>query len=781
MQYPRLILAVYICTMEFLNELNDAQREAVINTEGPSMIIAGAGSGKTRVLTYRIAALLEKGVPPYNILSLTFTNKAAREMKERIGSLVGESKAKSLWMGTFHSVFARILRSESEKLGYPSNFTIYDMDDAKKLIKAIVKEKGLDDKVYKPNVVLNRISGAKNNLLTPAAYLGNLNVTKEDMQSKKPEIGNLYKIYNDRLFRSGAMDFDDLLFNMNILLRDFPEVLHKYQDRFRYILVDEYQDTNFSQYVIVKALADRFQNISVVGDDAQSIYAFRGASIQNILNFKKDYSDAKTYKLEQNYRSTQHIVKAANSLIENNQDQIKKKVWTSNDEGGKITVMGAMSDSEEALGIAHSIFHKKQTNQLQNSEFAILYRTNAQSRGLEDALRKLNIKYRIYGGLSFYQRKEIKDFLAYCRLVFNGKDAEALKRIINYPARGIGKTTMDKIELFAAENNLNLWDLIQNLDNAPIQIHSGAKNKIAGFVEMIKSFKNVAKTQDAYEAGKIIASSTGILKELHNDKTPEGIGKHDNVQEMLNSLKDFIENPEDMAPTLANFIQDIPLLTDKDAKTDDEDDDKVTLMTIHASKGLEFGHVYVAGLEENLFPSQLSVGSRTDLEEERRLFYVAITRAETSLTISYANMRYKWGDLISTSPSRFLNEIDKEYLDFQETGTLNKTKPTSTRATKKEFQKTGKASFTSSGSYQAPAKPHNMTRVTNTATSSTAQGSLDIGRELKAGVKVQHERFGIGTVAQVEGSAPNQKVTVEFINSGKRQLLLKFAKLTILS
>ncbi|MGB0807253.1 MAG: ATP-dependent helicase, partial [Salibacteraceae bacterium] len=631
--------------MEFLNELNDAQREAVINTEGPSMIIAGAGSGKTRVLTYRIAALLEKGIAPYNILSLTFTNKAAREMKERIGSLVGESKAKSLWMGTFHSVFARILRSESEKLGYPSNFTIYDTDDAKKLIKSIVKERGLDDKVYKPNVVLNRISGAKNNLLTPAAYLGNLNITKEDMQSKKPELGNIYKIYNERLFKSGAMDFDDLLFNMNILLRDFPEVLHKYQDRFRYILVDEYQDTNFSQYVIVKALADRFQNISVVGDDAQSIYAFRGASIQNILNFKRDYADAKTFKLEQNYRSTQHIVKAANSLIENNQDQIKKKVWTSNDEGGKITVMGAMSDSEEALGIAHSIFHKKNTHQLQNSEFAILYRTNAQSRGLEDALRKLNIKYRIYGGLSFYQRKEIKDFLAYCRLVFNPKDAEALKRIINYPTRGIGKTTMDRIELFAAENNLNLWDLIQNLHNVPIQIHAGAKNKIAGFVEMIKSFKNVADTQDAYEAGKIIASSSGILKELHNDKTPEGIGKHDNLQEILNSLKEFTENPEDMAPTLANFIQDIPLLTDKDTDKD-EDDDKVTLMTIHASKGLEYGHVYVAGLEENLFPSQLSVGSRAELEEERRLFYVAITRAESSLTISYANMRYKWGDLI---------------------------------------------------------------------------------------------------------------------------------------
>ena len=765
--------------MEFLNELNDAQREAVINTEGASMIIAGAGSGKTRVLTYRIAALLYKGVPPYNVLSLTFTNKAAREMKERIGSLVGESKAKSLWMGTFHSVFARILRSEADKLGYPSNFTIYDSDDSKKLIKAIVKEKGLDDKVYKTGMVLNRISGAKNNLLTPAAYLGNLNITKEDMQSKKPEIGNIYKTYNDRLFRSGAMDFDDLLFNMNVLLRDFPEVLHKYQDRFRYILVDEYQDTNFSQYVIVKALADRFQNISVVGDDAQSIYAFRGASIQNILNFKRDYPDAKTFKLEQNYRSTQHIVKAANSLIEKNQDQIKKKVWTSNDEGNKIKILAAMSDSEEAMGIARSIFHTQQTNQLASSDFAILYRTNAQSRSLEDALRKLNIPYRIYGGLSFYQRKEIKDFLAYCRLVFNPKDAEALKRIINYPARGIGKTTMDKITLFAAQNNLNLWDLIQNLHNAPIQIHAGAKSKIAGFVELIKSFKQVAESQDAYEAGKVIAASSGILKDLHNDKTPEGISKHDNVQEILNSLKDFTENPEDLAPTLANFIQDIPLLTDKDTDDKKEDTNKVTLMTIHASKGLEYPYVFVAGLEENLFPSQLSVGSRAELEEERRLFYVAITRAEISLTISYANMRYKWGDLISTSPSRFLNEIDKEYLDIQEVGSLRKQE--STRATKKEFQKTGRASFTSSGSYQPKTPPANLTRVSQTEKSSTAQGSLDIGGQLKEGVKVQHERFGIGTVLQIEGSAPNQKVTVEFINSGKRQLLLKFAKLDVLN
>ena len=516
----------------------------------------------------------------------------------------------------------------------------------------------------------------------------------------------------------------------------------------------------------------------MVGDDAQSIYAFRGASIQNILNFKKDYPESKTYKLEQNYRSTQQIVKAANSLIEKNQDQIKKKVWTSNDEGGKITVMGAVSDSEEAMGIAHSIFHKKNTNQLPNSDFAILYRTNAQSRSLEDAMRKLNIPHRIYGGLSFYQRKEIKDFLAYCRIVFNPKDAEALKRIINYPARGIGKTTLDKITLYAAQNNLNLWDLIQNLDNVPIQIHSGAKNKIFGFVEMVKGFKQVAEAQDAYEAGKIIAASSGILKDLHNDKTPEGISKHDNVQEMLNSLKDFVDNPEDLAPTLANFIQDIPLLTDKETEDKKEDQNKVTLMTIHASKGLEFPHVYVAGLEENLFPSMLSVGSRKDLEEERRLFYVAITRAEDTLTISYANMRYKWGDLISTSPSRFLNEIDTEYLDIIEVGSLKRAEKK--RPTKQEFQKTGKASFTSSGSYQPPVTPKNLTQVSSTTTSSTAQGSLEIGGQLKEGVKVQHERFGIGTILQMEGSAPNQKVTVEFINSGKRQLLLKFAKLDIL-
>ncbi len=761
--------------MEFLNDLNNAQKEAVVNTEGASMIIAGAGSGKTRVLTYRIAALLYKGVPPYNILALTFTNKAAREMKDRIGKLVDESKSKSIWMGTFHSVFARILRSEAEKIGYPSNFTIYDSDDSKKLIKSIVKEKGLDDKVYKPGLVLNRISGAKNNLLSPQAYLGSLNITKEDIQSKKPELGNIYLTYNDRLFKSGAMDFDDLLFKMNILLRDFPDVLHKYQDRFRYILVDEYQDTNFSQYVIVKALADRFQNISVVGDDAQSIYAFRGASIQNILNFKRDYPDAKTFKLEQNYRSTKHIVNAANSLIDYNQDQIKKNVWTDNDQGDLITLMGTMSDSEEAMGIAHSIFHKKNTHQLPNSDFAILYRTNAQSRSLEDAMRKLNIPYKIYGGLSFYQRKEIKDFLAYCRLVFNSKDEEALKRIINYPARGIGKTTMDKIELFAAQNNYGLWDLIQNLHNEPIQIHSGAKSKIADFVELIKNFKKVAEVQDAYEAGKIIAASSGILKDLHNDKTPEGISKHDNVQEILNSLKDFTENPEDLAPTLANFIQDIPLLTDKD--TDNKDDgNKVTLMTIHASKGLEYPHVFVTGLEENLFPSQMSIGSRKELEEERRLFYVAITRAEKSLTISYAKMRYKWGDLITTSPSRFLNELDKEHLNISDANPFGHSdKP---KASKSKFQETGKASFTTSGSYVPPMEKRNFKKVDSNTDSPT--GSLDLGGDLKPGTKVQHERFGIGTVQQLEGTAPNLKVTVEFINSGKRQLLLKFAKLNIL-
>lgn len=760
--------------MEFINELNEAQKQAVINTEGPSMIIAGAGSGKTRVLTYRIAALLHNNVSPHNILALTFTNKAAREMKERIGSLVGESKAKSLWMGTFHSVFARILRSEGEKLGYPGNFTIYDTDDAKRLIKSILKDRNLDDKTYKPGLVLNRISSAKNNLLTPQAYAGNLNLTKEDLQSKKPEMANIYKIYNERLFKSGSMDFDDLLFNMNILLRDFPDVLYKYQDRFRYILVDEYQDTNFSQYVIVKALADRFQNISVVGDDAQSIYAFRGASIQNILNFKRDYPEAKTYKLEQNYRSTQNIVKAANSLIQNNKDQIKKDVWTSNDNGNKITLMGAQSDTEESLGIAHGIFQKKKEEGLANSDFAILYRTNAQSRSLEDSLRKLKIPYRIYGGLSFYQRKEIKDFLAYCRLVFNTKDEEALKRIINYPTRGIGKTTMDKIELFAAENQLGIWDLIQNLDNAPVQIHSGAKKKIFGFVEMIKSFQNVAKTAEAYDAGKLIASSSGILKELHADKTPEGQSKHDNLQEILNSIKEFSENPGDMTPTLANFVQDIPLLTDKD--TDNEDEDKVTLMTIHASKGLEYKHVYVAGMEENLFPSQLSVGSRAELEEERRLFYVAITRAEISLTLSYAAMRYKWGDLISTQPSRFLLEIDKQYLEMSEASTVGQSKMNRAqqqRSTSSTTQSTPRASFTSSGSYRPPVEPKNLKKVSS---ASTASGSAHLASELAVGVKVSHERFGIGTVAHIEG---NQKVTVEFENAGKRQLLLKFAKLEI--
>lgn len=764
--------------MEFLKELNEAQQDAVVHTEGPSMIIAGAGSGKTRVLTYRIAALLYKGVPPYNILALTFTNKAAREMKERIGKLVDHSSAKSLWMGTFHSVFARILRSEAEKLGYPSNFTIYDTDDSKRLLKAIIKEMSLDDKIYKPNLVLHRISSAKNNLLSPEAYLGNLNITKEDLQSKKPELGNIYKTYNDRLFKSGAMDFDDLLFKMNILLRDFPDVLHKYQDRFRYILVDEYQDTNFSQYVIVKALADRFQNISVVGDDAQSIYAFRGASIQNILNFKRDYSDAQTFKLEQNYRSTQHIVKAANSLIGKNQDQIKKDVWTANVEGDKITVIGAMSDSEEAMSIAHSIFQKKNTSQLPNSDFAILYRTNAQSRSLEDAMRKLNIPYRIYGGLSFYQRKEIKDFLAYCRLVLNPRDEDALKRIINYPARGIGETTMEKVSLYAAQSNANLWDVLENLHNIQIPIHGGARTKIGQFVELIKGFRKVAQNQDAFEAGRIIAASSGILKELHNDRTPEGISKHDNLQEMLNSLKDFVENPEDLAPTLANFIQDIPLLTDKDTEDKKEDNNKVTLMTIHASKGLEYPHVYVTGLEENLFPSQMSIGSRKELEEERRLFYVAITRAEKSLTISFAKMRYKWGDLITTSPSRFLNEIDPQYLDITDHGVFQR--PKRKENISYERREAAPPVRKPSGESFVPREaPRNLKKLSDAAAPAT--GSTPIQNNLTPGVKVQHQRFGIGTVLVVEGAFPNQKVTVDFIDSGKRQLLLKFAKLDVLN
>lgn len=770
------VVYLYFCSVEYLQDLNEEQRVAVEKTEGPVMVLAGAGSGKTRVLTYRIAHLINRGVLPHQILALTFTNKAAREMKERIAKITGESAAKSLWMGTFHSVFARILRIESEKLGYPSNFTIYDSDDSKRLIKEIIKGLNFDDKVYKPNLVLNRISGAKNNLLTPRAYQENSIIQKEDAQSKKPYLGKIYEVYDNRLFKAGAMDFDDLLFKTNILLRDFPEVLYKYQERFRYVMVDEYQDTNFSQYVIVKALAARHENICVVGDDAQSIYSFRGANIQNILNFQKDYGDTEVFKLEQNYRSTKNIVEAANSLINKNKEQFKKNVWTSNTSGNRIKLTQAFSDNEEGLNVAHEIYSKHSNEGKPYSDFAILYRTNAQSRALEDGLRKLNLPYQIYGGLSFYQRKEIKDLLAYFRLIVNPKDEDALKRIINYPKRGIGKTTIDKLNLYANESDTPMWELVQNIDAVPVSIAGATKNKIRQFAELIKQFQTIIQKNDAFDAGTLIAKSTGILKDLNNDKSAEGVARYENVQELLNSMKDFTVDEDREDKSLAAFILDIPLLTDQDQKKEDKDEDKITLMTIHASKGLEFPYVFIVGLEENLFPSQMSVNSSTELEEERRLFYVALTRAETQCYLSFARSRYKWGDLLSCEPSRFIAEIDPEFIDASgvQAATPNEKDPFQT-----SWNPGG--SQTPSGSTPPPTSsgvPKKFVRVPPKTQSTEIQG--DDTSNLKAGDEVQHARFGRGKVIDILREE-NEKAIIEFEKDGRKQLLLKFAKLKILS
>ena len=680
----------------FLNELNEAQRKAVEHTEGPSMILAGAGSGKTRVLTYRIALLMKKGVDPFNILALTFTNKAAREMKSRIARIVGESEAKALWMGTFHSVFSRILRFESELIGYPKNFTIYDSDDSKSLLREIIKSMNLDDKVYKPSFILSRISSAKNNLISPRQYMSNTLAIEEDKLARIPLFGQIFITYQKRLFKASAMDFDDLLFNTNLLLRDHPKVLFKYQEKFRYILVDEYQDTNFSQYVIIRQLAAAFLNICVVGDDAQSIYAFRGANIQNILNFEKDYPELVTFKLEQNYRSTKNIVEAANQVINNNKDQFKKSVWTQNDSGEKITVIRASTDNEEGQKVAAAIFQYKNHERLLNSAFAVLYRTNAQSRSIEEALRKMNIPYRIYGGLSFYQRKEIKDLMAYFRLVINSNDDESLRRIINYPARGIGQSTLDKLSVAAGDNEISIFTAIENVKDFNLGINAGTRARLTDFVTMIRSFQQQLIQKDAYEVAHSIASASGLLKDLHSDKTPEGVSRYENIMELLNGIKDFSENsrspqdeelksqevtppsaePEDLFDlevkdfrklrTLDEFMMDVALLTDADEKEDSQGD-KVVLMTIHAAKGLEFPFVFIVGMEENLFPSQLSLQSRTELEEERRLFYVAITRAEKKATLSYALVRYRFGKITHCEPSRFLDELSNDFVEFIDT------------------------------------------------------------------------------------------------------------------
>ncbi len=769
----------------YLEELNDAQRAAVEHTDGPVMIIAGAGSGKTRVLIYRIGHLLNKGVDSFHILALTFTNKASKEMRERIEKIAGK-EAKNLWMGTFHAVFAKILRIEAAKLGYPSNFTIYDTDDAKSLLRDIIKEQGLDDKVYKPDVVLNRISSAKNNLYSWNDYQNNVNFVSDDHASRRPKIGLLYELYAKRCFKASGMDFDDLLFNMYVLLSKFPDELHKYQHKFKYVLVDEFQDTNYAQYTILKKLAAVHENICVVGDDAQSIYAFRGANIQNILSFKKDYPDLEVFKLEQNYRSTKNIVNAANSVIEKNKNQLKKEVWTHNDVGDKIQLMRALSDNEEGVMVANSIFETKVNLQLHNKDFAILYRTNAQSRSMEEALRKMNIPYRIFGGLSFYKRKEIKDLLAYFRIIINPSDEEAVKRIINVPARGIGKTTIEKMTVVSSEKECTLWNLIENPQANPCGFNAGTHGRINDFVTMIRSFKVRLKTDNAYELANHIATSTGLLRELYQDKTPEGLSRYENVQELLNGIREFVDtgrsitprgdeefNDENALRTLEMFMQDIALLTDAD-DTDKNDTDKVSLMTIHAAKGLEFPAIYVVGLEENLFPSQMSMDSREDLEEERRLFYVAITRAERKLTISYANSRYKWGNLINCEPSRFIDEVNPEFI---EDSGVRKTRGESFLEDHSEERWDSRSPVPQLNKvFKKSTPPPGMKRM-QSAEVKSFDGDDTAG--IQQGMSVEHAKFGLGKVVLVEGNPGDLKATVFFKGFGNKQLLLKYAKLKI--
>ena len=771
---------------QYLNQLNEAQLAPTLQKEGPMIVIAGAGSGKTRVLTYRIAYLMSEGIDPFNILSLTFTNKAAREMKSRIASIVGDSEAKNLWMGTFHSVFAKILRFEADKLGYPSNFTIYDTQDSQRLISSIIKEKKLDKDIYKYKQVHSKISSYKNSLITVKAYFQNPELKEADSMSKRPEIGEIYKEYVSRCFKAGAMDFDDLLLKTNELLTRFPEVLAKYQDRFRYILVDEYQDTNHSQYLIVRALSDRFQNICVVGDDAQSIYAFRGANINNILNFQKDYQDVKMFRLEQNYRSTKNIVNAANSIIEKNQNKLDKVVWTANEVGEKITVNRLLTDGDEGRYVASSIFENKMKNQSKNGDFAVLYRTNAQSRSIEDALRKRGIDYRIYGGVSFYQRKEIKDILSYLRIIINPADEEALKRIINFPVRGIGQTTIDRLIVYANEYNQSIFEVLRNLSNLSININAGIKTKLQNFATMIESFQVMSKTTNAFDLAEHVCKVSGLIKEFKQDGTPEGISRMENIEELLNGIKDFVEGQQEIADStgsLTEFLEDVALATDLDNE-EGEDSDKVALMTIHLAKGLEFEYVYVVGLEENLFPSAMSMNSRNDLEEERRLFYVALTRAEKQAYLTYALSRYRWGKLVDSEPSRFIEEIDEQYLDIvtpKEERRFNPmlsadifgdVDPNVIRYKKPAYLK-AKPKIKESFKITAPK---NLKKVSETNINTNL-----FDNKLIVGDIVNHQRFGKGNVINIEGKAADLKAEIKFENGGVKKLLLRFAKLEIIS
>ena len=785
---------------DYLSGLNGPQREAVLHTEGPLMIVAGAGSGKTKVLTTRIAHLMANGVDAFHILALTFTNKAAREMKERIEHILGSSEARNLYIGTFHSVFARILRKEAHRLGYPNSFTIYDTDDAKSVVKTVINELNLDDKHYKPNIVYNRISSAKNALVGPDEYRNDYHIQQEDMRANRPAITQIYDAYYKRCFKNGAMDFDDLLFQMYRLLKEHPEALVRYQTKFRYILIDEYQDTNPAQYEIIKLLAAQHENICVVGDDAQSIYSFRGATIQNILQFQKDYDDVSIIKLEQNYRSTQSILQVANDVIKNNKGQIPKALWTENPTGEKIKLVRTMTDNDEGKFVADSIQEQKLRNHYANRDFAILYRTNAQSRAFEESLRRMGIPYVIYGGISFYQRKEIKDFIAYLRVTVNPNDEEALKRIINYPARGIGKTTIDRAILYANEHDIPMWQVL--LRAGEVGYKAGTLESIENFVLMIRSFQSMLGKHNAYELAFHVGKQTNIVKELFNDKSTEGVARYENIQELLNSIKEWIETPmneedgEVGDKSLAAYLQQITLLTDADEK--DPDADVVKLMTVHAAKGLEFQCVFVAGLEEMLFPSGMSVNTREELEEERRLFYVAITRAKDRLWLTYANTRYRFGSLVQNEPSRFIEELPEPHLDrsFAGGGSRNQIGTSWGRGSAFDRMKgswDGESGSVSkqSGTYfnerpqegkkETPsylAPKTNYQKVVEHVPSSDFTASDT--SNLQPGQKVEHQKFGFREVLKMEGAAHNPIATVKFEHNGEKKIMLNYAKLRIL-
>ena len=771
-----------------LNALNDAQRAPTLHKDGPLIVIAGAGSGKTRVLTYRIAYLMSQGIDSFSILALTFTNKAAREMKGRIAELVGESEAKNLWMGTFHSIFARILRAEADKLGYPSNFTIYDTQDSDRLLSAIIKEMGLSKDQYKTKQIRSRISSFKNSLITVRAYYNDPDLQEADAMAHRPKMGEIYAEYVDRCFKAGAMDFDDLLLRTNELLNRFPDVLAKYQGRFRYILVDEYQDTNHSQYLIVRALSDKFQNICVVGDDAQSIYAFRGANINNILNFQKDYHEVAMYRLEQNYRSTQNIVNAANSIINHNKTKLDKKVWTANDTGAKIKVQRCPTDADEGRYVAGSIFDFNLREQLKYDQFAILYRTNAQSRAMEDALRKRDIPYRIYGGLSFYQRKEIKDILAYLRILVNPKDEESLKRIINYPARGIGQTTVDKLVVGAKQHGLTLLEVAERAVELQVGVNAGTAHKLSEFVTLIKSLQIFNENANAFEVADEVTKRTKIVLDLKKDGTPEGISKIENIEELLNGIKDFTEGQQELADasgSLTEFLEDVALATDFDNENADDQTPRVSLMTIHLAKGLEFPYVYIVGMEEDLFPSAMNLDARSGLEEERRLFYVALTRAEKRAFLSFTQSRYRWGKLNDAEPSRFIEEIDESFLDYEiptssyeykpliDTSVFGDHKPTKV-ASQVPKSWDGKPNTTPN-----PSQLKKLRKIQATGQPTTSPKEEII--QLPNGTKVEHQRFGKGVVVLVEGAGNDRKATIKFAGVGEKKLLLRFAKLKILS